>query len=141
MKAKKEPIHGGNHERAQEQAALQGSTFSNDNFITDKSRTQGHIEALLQYGEQNAIPARELVKLTGYSSTRTMQTEIEHERAEGALILSKCSEGGGYYLPCSRAEIVRYEKTLRQRALSTLRTLKTAHAALQMIEGQEGLNE
>ena len=133
------PAHGGNRERAAEMAAMAGATFSHDDFTTDAGRVQGFVEAFLPYGEQNAIPTRELVKLTGYRDARSLQAQIERERAAGALIASKCTEGGGYFIPRSRAEIARYEATLRRRALSTLRTLRAARRALKVIDGQERL--
>lgn len=105
----------------------------------EKSPPKMTVEAHLLHGEHNAIPARVLMKMTGYSSIRNLQAEIERERVAGALILSKCTEGGGYYLPNSRAEIARYETTLRRRAISTLRTLKTARAALREIDGQQNM--
>jgi hypothetical protein len=56
------------------------------------------------------------------------------------LILSKCTHGGGYYLPASRAELVAFERTLRRRALGTLRTLRSARQALKIMEGQEAIS-
>ena len=112
------------------------SIVSASDSTMNTARTQGHVESFLPYGERNAIPTKQLVQMVGYRDARSLQAEIERERADGALILSKAVDGGGYFLPENRAEIARYEATLRRRALSTLRTLKTARAALQMIDGQ-----
>ncbi len=98
---------------------------------------KGFIESLLPHGEAHAIPTAQLVDLAGYRSVRELQKQIEKERAHGALILS--SSTGGYFLPADRAEVVRYMLTLRRRALSTLRTLRSARHALRVCEGQEVL--
>lgn len=50
----------------------------------------------LSRGESNAIPARELAKLMGFSDTRPLRLAIERERREGVLILSS---DRGYFLP------------------------------------------
>ncbi len=100
---------------------------------------QGQIAALLPVGEKNAIPTTELVKLSGLRSVRELQKQIESERHSGALILS--SSTGGYFLPENRAEISRYVATLQRRAISTLRTLKTARQALKVLPNQEVLRD
>lgn len=98
-------------------------------------REIGLIESLLPRGEKHAIPAQRLVDLTRFKTVRQLQKQIEAERSRGALILS--SSSGGYFLPENKAEIRRFEKTLTRRALSTFRTLRTARAALRVVEGQE----
>lgn len=129
-------------ERAKvETAALAGGPISESDFIISRRNGQGYIESLLPRGEANAVPTKALLKLAGLSDARAMQKQIESERAKGALILSKGGDGGGYFLPTSRAEIARYEQTLRRRALSTLRTLKTARRALKLIDGQTTMED
>lgn len=97
------------------------------------------IESLLLHGEENAISTAELVELSGVSSARTLQQQIERERARGALILS--ASDGGYFLPDSgekgRRELAAFVKTLRSRAVHTLRTLKAANKALQQMDGAQ----
>ena len=128
-----------------EAAALQGVSFSDYQHTTaDKCRQAGFIEALLirygAHGAANAIHTERLVEIAGLSDKRSLQAQIEHERASGALILSKCAHGGGYYLPANRAELVAFERTLRRRALGTLRSLRTARQALKIMEGQEAIS-
>ncbi len=128
-----------------EAAALDGAALSNNQFITvSRDRQPGFIESLLiregGRGAENAISSENLVMLAGLSDKRILQAEIEHERSCGALILSKCTHGGGYYLPASRAELVAFERTLRRRALGTLRTLRSARQALKIMEGQEAIS-
>lgn len=101
----------------------------------------GFVEGFLPQGEANAISTAQLVALTGYRSARELQKEIEHERAAGALILSRSGDGGGYFMPsegeAGKREIAVYVQTLRARAVNTLRTLRTARAALAELDGQE----
>ncbi len=120
---------------------ISGGLISYHNYTTAQGKTQGRIAALLPQGEKNAISTRELMELSGYASARQLQKQIEAERAAGALILSAST--GGYFRPSAgeagRAEICRYEKTLRRRAISTFRTLKTARRVLRECYGQETL--
>ena len=106
------------------------------NYTLPFRRVQGRIEQLLLPGAENAVTTRQLLAATGIRHVADLQKQIERERAAGALILSKCFDGGGYYLPASRDEIVRYERTLRRRALSTLRTLRAARRVLKDVDGQ-----
>ena len=128
---------------AMDTGACNGTTLSGYQFITGAKHRQGFVESLLPCGAENAIPTAELVKACGFSSARELQKQIEAERLHGALILSRSGNGGGYFLPSEGAagqrEIAEYVNTLRARALNTLRTLKTANAALEIIEGQETL--
>lgn len=125
-------------ERAMTETTAGSSSFSNQNNIISKGRNQGIIVSLLPQGEQNAISTRALMELAGYATARQLQKAIEAERAAGALILSAST--GGYFRPqtgeAGRAEICRYEATLRRRAISTFRTLKTARRALKELSGQ-----
>lgn len=141
MNKKRKALSGaGKTDRAAETAALTGAAISANQYTTTGKRAQGPVEALLLRGEGNAIPTARLVQLAGMRDARQLQAQIEHERLGGALILSKGGSGGGYFLPADRSEIVKYEKTLRRRALSTLRTIKSARAALRVLPGQEVLD-
>ena len=94
------------------------------------------IEQLLLPGADNAVTTAQLLAATRFRHVADLQRQIERERAAGALILSTCARGGGYYLPASRDEILRFERTLRRRALSTLRTLRAARRVLREVPGQ-----
>ncbi len=100
---------------------------------------------MLLQGEQNAISSTELVRLTGFKSVRELQNEIARERETGALILSTCRNGGGYFLPspgeAGRREISAFVATLRARAINTLRALKAAREALEGLDGQVSLDD
>ena len=124
--------------QAVEIAKDHASFFVHD--ITSEGDTQPlFIESLLPKGEENALCTADLMKMAGLSDKRALQHIIAQERAHGALILSKGGGRGGYFLAANRDEIAAYEKTLTRRALSTLKTLKTARAALREIEGQGSL--
>lgn len=92
------------------------------------------IENMLLHGAEYAIPATQLVALTGLPNHRALQKAIEAERKEGALILSRDGQGGGYFLPDEGekglAEITEFVQTNRARAIHTLRSLKAANAIL-----------
>ena len=116
-----------------------------NNFTTSVTRKQGLIESLLLQGEANAIPSSDLVSMTGVKSVRELQLIIAQEREAGALILSTCRGGGGYFLPSDgeegKREIAAFVATLRARALNTLRALKTAREALEGLDGQVSLDD
>ena len=108
-----------------------------------EGRQVGFVEALLPQGEANAISTAQLVALTGYRSARELQRQIEAERQHGALILSRSGNGGGYFLPSEgekgKREIALYVQTLRARAVNTIRTIRSAKAALREVDGQQHL--
>lgn len=90
----------------------------------------GFIESILPTGKENAVSTADLLKITGLSDRRTLQQIIERERRNGALILSRSSSPGGYYLPANQEELETFYRVNRAKALSTLRTLKPARLAL-----------
>lgn len=97
------------------------------------------IESLLLHGEENAISTADLVSMSGATSVRKLQQQIERERARGALILS--ASDGGYFLPDDGEkgyrELTAFVRTLRSRAVNTLRTLKAANKALQQMDSAQ----
>ena len=126
-------------ERAEAGNALAGKIPCND-FSISLPRKQGVIESLLLQGEENAIPSSDLANLAGVKSTRELQLMIAQEREAGALILSTCRGGGGYFMPspgeAGQREISAFVATLRARAINTLRVLKAAREALESLDGQ-----
>lgn len=131
-------------ERAEAGTALT-SKIPYNNFTISFTGKQGLIESLLLQGEENALPSGELVRLTGFRSVRELQNEIAREREAGALILSTCRNGGGYFLPsdgdAGKREIAAFVATLKARALNTLRALKAAREALESLDGQVGIDD
>lgn len=131
--------------RQAETAVLSETTISQKHYTKTHEQEQRFIESLLPQGEANALSSRELVQLTGFRSVRELQAEIAREREAGALILSTCRNGGGYFLPSDGAEGTRemcaFVATLRARAFHTLKALKTAREVLQHIDGQLDLDD
>lgn len=145
MTKKNRAAHGAGTPGRQETATFGRATAFQGDFITSQPRPQGFIESLLLEGEENAIPSSQLVKMGQFKSVRELQALIAREREAGALILSTCRGGGGYFLPSAgeagKREIAAFVATLRARALNTLRALKTAREALESVEGQVTLDD
>ncbi len=96
------------------------------------------IEKFLREGKENATASQKLADLVGCKSVRELQEVIAAERAAGAVILSTCSRGGGYFLPTgNRHEVAEYIQTLRNRAKNTLVAIESAEAYLKQLEGGE----
>lgn len=140
MIAKEKAAHGAATPGRQETATFDRATAFQSNSITQQPQKQGYIEALLLRGEQNAIPSNELVRLAGVRSVRELQNQIAREREAGALILSTCRGGGGYFRPApgeaGKQEIAAFVSTLASRAIGTLRALKSAKRELKTLDGQ-----
>ena len=90
----------------------------------------------LHTGKQNAVPSKELADLLGFDTVRELQKSIERERQAGAVILSTCTDGGGYFLPANESEIREFIRTLSNRAKNTRRSMESAQDALDEMTGQ-----
>lgn len=96
------------------------------------------IEKFLMEGKQNAIKSQKLADLVGCKSVRELQDVIAEERAAGAVILSTCTHGGGYFLPTgNKREVAEYIQTLRSRAKNTLVAIESADAYLKQLDRGE----
>ena len=97
------------------------------------------IENFLSVGKQNAIPSKRLADLAGCKSVRELQQVIAAERAAGAVILSTCENGGGYFLPNPEnvGEVKEFIRTLENRGKNTLIALKSARAYLNRFCGED----
>ena len=84
----------------------------------------------LPTGKENAIPSKTLAEILGFDTVRELQKAIERERQAGAVILSTCTEGGGYFLPANETEIREFIRTLSNRAKNTRRSMDSALDAL-----------
>lgn len=71
------------------------------------------ISDLLSHGQENAVPLRHLVTLTGQDG-RSIREKIAAERLAGVPILSDNSTG--YYLPGTDGEKERFVRSMRHRA-------------------------
>lgn len=112
---------------------------------TPSQPAQASVFDRLPQGEENAIQAKELARQCGFKSARELQHAIALERETGALILSTCRHGGGYYRPsdgeAGKREINSFVATLASRAINTLRAIKAARRELKTIDGQISINE
>ena len=89
------------------------SSNSRNKHITQAPGGQWGIADLLLPGRENAIPRRELEKLTGLDG-RTVRLMIERERREGRPILA--DNATGYYLPATEYERAACVRSMRHRA-------------------------
>lgn len=89
----------------------------------------------LHTGKENAISAQDLCIYLGFKSTRDLQHEISRERNAGAVILSTCQDGGGYFLPGNDREVRQFIKTLENRANNTFEALRSARRFLRQQDG------
>lgn len=81
----------------------------------------------LRRGQENAIPARTLADAMGIKDTRYLRILVEHERRNGAVILSSTDRlHYGYYLAADQAEVDRYIARQSKRAKSTWASIKSA---------------
>ena len=76
-------------------SAMQADTTSKPQFTPNGPGGQRKVADLLSHGRENAIPRRELEKLTGLDG-RTVRLMIERERREGSPILA--DNATGYYI-------------------------------------------
>lgn len=89
---------------------------------------------VLRTGKENAISAQELCAYLGLNSVRELQHIICRERKAGAVILSTCQEGGGYFLPSNDQEVRQFIRTLENRAKNTFEALRSARSFLRQQE-------
>ena len=100
----------------------------------NKTRPQGAISKYLLYGQQNAVPLQQLVKLSGLDN-RTTRRMIEAERRTGTPI---CSDNQtGYFLAEDAAELGRFVRSMQHRAAEIWKTARALDDMLQQASGQE----
>lgn len=134
---KESPARCGNNVRVDVEQVGKPNSISENS--TESTRMQDFlIRDLLPHGEKNAIKSRELLIITGFKTVRELQSEIERERCNGAVILSKAHDGGGYFLPsdgeAGKEELERFIATVSARARHSFRSLKAARRALNEYE-------
>lgn len=91
-----------------------------------------NIENLIPRGAENAVPMRDLAKVSGLTE-RGVRKAIERMRRNGVVI---CSGDGGYYLPANTAELSDYLNRMTKRAETTFLCLQSARALLRKFDGQ-----
>lgn len=101
-------------EKARQDAATSERAQGKRKYQHSNNTTWGNkIASLLLEGQSNAIPRRELERITGLDG-RAVRLLIERERRSGTPILSDCSHG--YYLPGDDMEKAACVRSLRHRA-------------------------
>lgn len=102
-------------------AACGRAAISYDHITTAAAGRQIKIADYLSYGQENAIPRRELERLTSMDG-RTVRLMIERERRAGTPI---CADNAtGYFLPSTAAEKAACVRSMRHRAGEILRTAR-----------------
>lgn len=99
---------------------------SRNKHITQGPSGQRKVADLLSHGRENAIPRRELEKLTGLDG-RTVRLMIERERREGRPILA--DNATGYYLPATEYERAACVRSMRHRAGEIMKSAQAIEQA------------
>lgn len=113
-------------EAGAEIAACGRAAISCNNFTTAAAGRQIKIADYLSHGQENAIPRRELERLTSMDG-RTVRLMIERERRAGTVIASDNQHG--YWLTDDPAEAERFSRSMEHRAREILRTARAIKEA------------
>ena len=117
---------GGTARRATTETTVCRASIPMPDCNTAAADRQIKISAFLSHGQENAIPRRELEKLTGMDG-RTVRLMIEQERRGGTPI---CTNNlTGYYLPATEEEKTTCVRSLRHRAGEIMRTARAIERA------------
>lgn len=111
--------------RAEDKLAFCETMPSTAQSTTPAGAGQRSIADLLGVGRENAIPRRDLERLTGLAP-REVSLAVERERRSGVPILA---DGSGYYLPASHDERAACVRSLRHRAREILITARSIERA------------
>lgn len=125
-KKKTRPSVGALGRAMETESASRADTTSNYYSTTSIPLAQAKIADLLLLGRENAIPRRELEKLTGLDG-RTVRLMIERERRAGTLIISDNQHG--YFLTDDPVEAQRFAHSMQHRAREILRTARAIEVA------------
>lgn len=102
------------------------SHWASGNSHNDCTTWNGPISRLLMCGQENAIPLRQIVNLTGING-RVVRGMISEERLNGTPILS--DNATGYYLSASEDEKARFIRSMKHRAGEIMRVAKSIERA------------
>lgn len=117
---------GGTAERAAAEMTACRASIPMSDCNTAAADRQIKISAFLSHGQENAIPRRELEKLTGMDG-RTVRLMIEQERRVGTPI---CTNNlTGYYLPATEEERTACVRSMRHRAGEIMKTARAIEQA------------
>lgn len=111
------------------------------NYSTKKERKPENFNLfeIIPYGEENAIPAKDLANVAGYRDTRSLRFGIEYLRKSGCVILSS---DRGYFLPSedkeqARCEIIAYIRRCDARAASNRKSVRSAKVILKEFDAAQ----
>lgn len=112
-------------------------TVSNIHFTSGGAGRQGRIAALLPAGEEHAVPAGDLARMAGFSSTRSLRMAVDRERELDGNSFILASEHG-YFMPAdgSRgiAEMRKFIRRQDSRAASNRRATRRIREYLRAAE-------
>jgi len=91
------------------------------------------VRDILPHGQERAVNSQYLADALGFKSVRELQRQIELERQNGAVILSTCHDGGGYFRPGQNGirEAREFIQTLTARSKKTMVALDSAKKYLE----------
>jgi len=89
-------------------------------------------------GYENKATTAHLMRVMN-CDMRTLRMYIREERRIGAVICSTRQDGGGYWKPNNKQELIRTAATLRSEGLDMLETARCLEYEAGIIEGQETL--
>lgn len=92
----------------------------------------------IPYGAQNGVSMKSLIHSTGLSD-RTVRTVISKLRIDEGIPIA--GDGHGYYRPATREELLRYVIMFNKRAMTALKSIKSAREQLEEMEGQLSIEE
>lgn len=87
-------------------------------------------------GYRNRISSEKLLKACGFRNVRALRAAIRRLREKGAIIAATKTDGGGYFVPVEREELVAYVHAAEKQGASTFAPLKAAREKLREGEGQ-----
>lgn len=87
-------------------------------------------------GYNNRISSAELLRAGNFQNVRALRSAIRRLREKGAIIAATKTDGGGYFVPVEREELVAYVHAAEKQGASTFAPLKAAREKLREGEGQ-----
>lgn len=88
-----------------------------------------YLKERVAYGKSKAVMAREIRARLNLTA-RQLDTALYRERKAGRIIISKTTDGGGYYLPATREEVLAFVRQQEGRIKKHASTLRAARAFL-----------
>ena len=116
---------------------LKVAIWTNESFLGKVQM----IKELLKYGKENITTTEELMQLTKINDTREIQWIVQKERQDGAVILSTCGNGGGYWLPNTESELKEFIKSMNKRKSEIDKSTESARKLLREMQIGKEINK